>query len=954
MTPMALPGEVSYHAGVRRMAKSFYIIDGHAQIYRAYFAPFRDLSSPSGEPTKATYVFIQRLMSLIQDRKPDYLAMVIDSGDETVFRKEIYPQYKANRLSRPDDFNPQEDRILRIVRDAGIQIFVKPRFEADDVIATLAKRLCNQGYETFIVSNDKDLRQILNDCTKMYDPYENIVTDPAKLFEKHGYTPAQAVEVQTLIGDSTDNVPGIPGVGPKTAVKLIQKYGTADAVLKHLDELTPKMRESFENHADRLAMARSLVTLRDDVEIEFDPASCEFKGLNNDALRKHFEELGFKALIDKLEGATAKTQASRPAEAARAAEPVKHEPLSEGLFGPMGEGTTNVDIPDGLATSAGLNYTLVDTEEKFTAFLSELKKQKRFAFDTETDDLGAMKSNMIGMSFSWAEGSGYYVPVMGPPESEFLPLDRVLRDLKPILEDSAIAKVGHNIKYDLLVMKRLGVGLKGVVLDSMIAAFLLDSSRNQYGIDPLAESMLKFRKIPTSDLIGKGKGLVSMVRCPLDKVAMYASEDADIALRLADQFAAQLQEMPALQKLNDEVEVPLIDVLVEMEFNGIAIDPPMLKAQSLVLSERVEELRNKIHLEAGMEFNIDSPKQLGEVLHNKLKLPVVKKTKTGPSTDVEALEKLADQHPVPSLVLEYRSLVKLKNTYLDNLTDFVNPRTGRIHASFNQTGASSGRLSCSDPNLQNIPIRTDEGRRIRLAFVPGDRERNVLMAADYSQIELRILAHLTDEPALVRAFDADEDVHKAVAAEVFGVPLEQVTREQRGYAKIVNFGIIYGITAHGLVRRIEGLTHASAEELIKTYHKRFPSIKQFFEACVLKAQSQGYVETLLGRRRPIPEVHSAIISMRNYGERLAINSVVQGSAADLIKVAMVNIFQRLKKDRRPSKLLLQVHDELVFETPAASVETEAAMVREEMNRAMTLKVPLKVDIGWGTSWGEGK
>ena len=935
------------------MAKSFYILDGHAQIYRAYFAPMRDLNSPSGEPTKGTYVFMQRLISLIQNRKPDYLAMVIDSSDETVFRKAIFPEYKANRLARPDDFNPQEQRILQIVRDAGVPIFVKPGFEADDVIATLAKRLCNQGYETFVVSNDKDLRQILNDCTKMYDPYEDIVTDAAAVLEKHGYTPAQAIDIQTLIGDSTDNVPGIPGVGPKTAVKLIQKYGRAEAVLDHLADLTPKMRESFEKHADRLATARVLVTLRDDVEIDFDPADCEFKGLNQQGMRKHFEELGFKGLIDKLGDLPTKTKGQTTGDSTRAA-PVKKQPQGEGLFGPLGDSSEAGQPTEALSTSEGLNYTLVDTESKFIDFFNGLKVQTRFAFDTETDDLGAMKSNMIGMSFSWAAGTGYYVPVAGPVGCTHLPLERVLRDLKPVLENPKVAKVGHNIKYDLLVMKQLGVDVKGVVLDSMIAAFLLDASRNQYGMDALAASVLKFRKIPTTDLIGKGKALVSMVRCPLDKVAIYASEDADISLRLADQFAAQLELLPALKKLNDEVEVPLIDVLVEMESNGIAIDPPMLKAQSLVLGERIDELRKKIHLEAGTEFNIDSPKQLGEVLYTRLKLPVVKKTKTGPSTDVEALDKLALQHPVPSLVLEYRSLVKLKNTYLDNLTEDVNPKTGRIHASFNQTGASSGRLSCSDPNLQNIPIRTDEGRRIRLAFVPGDREKNVLLAADYSQIELRILAHLTEEPALVKAFDNDEDIHQAVASEVFNVPLQDVTREQRGYAKIVNFGIIYGITAHGLVRRIDRLTYPAAEELIKTYNKRFPAIREFFAACVLKAQTQGYVETIQGRRRPIPEIQSGITSMRNYGERLAINSVVQGSAADLIKIAMVRIFNRLKKDHRPSKLLLQVHDELVFETPLIGIESEAAMIREEMNGAMTLKVPLKVEVGWGKNWGEGK
>ena len=412
-----------------------------------------------------------------------------------------------------------------------------------------------------------------------------------------------------------------------------------------------------------------------------------------------------------------------------------------------------------------------------------------------------------------------------------MPQDRVLRDLKPILEDPTVHKVGHNIKYDLLVMKQVGVNVRGVVSDSMIAAFLLDATRSQYGIDPLAEAILQFRKIPTADLIGKGKNQISMARCPLDRVAVYASEDADIALRLADRFAKQLKQQPELQTLHDEIEIPLIDVLVEMEANGIAIDPAMLKEQSKVLGERVDELRIKIHKEAGVEFNIDSPKQLGDVLHNKLSLPIVKKTKTGPSTDVEALEKLSDRHPVPALVLEYRSLVKLKNTYLDNLGDYVNERTGRIHAHFNQAGASSGRMSCSDPNLQNIPIRTDEGRRIRLAFVPGNREKNVLLTADYSQIELRILAHLTEEPALVKAFEEDEDIHRTVAAQVFGVPVERVTREQRGYAKTINFGIIYGVTAHGLARRIEGLSHQAADELIRKYHERFPSIKRFFQEC---------------------------------------------------------------------------------------------------------------------------
>jgi DNA polymerase-1 len=475
----------------------------------------------------------------------------------------------------------------------------------------------------------------------------------------------------------------------------------------------------------------------------------------------------------------------------------------------------------------------------------------------------------------------------------------------------------------------------------------------QYGIDRLALDLLKFKKVPTTDLIGKGKSQVTMDRVELEKIARYASEDADISLRLCDLLGKQLYEIPALRNLNDDLETPLIDVLAEMEFNGVAVDPKILKEQSDVLEERVQKLRTQIYEQAGGEFNIDSPKQLGDVLFTKLKLPSVKKTRTGLSTDVEVLEKLAEKHTVPALILEYRSLVKLKNTYLDNLTDYLNPKTGRIHGSFNQTGASTGRLSMSDPNLQNIPIRTDEGRRIRLAFVAGLPE-HVLVTADYSQIELRVLAHFTQEPALMKAFAEDEDIHRAVASEVFATPLEQVTREQRNYAKTINFGIIYGVSAYGLARRIEGLNVDSAAELITAYHKRFPSIKHFLDQCVMQAQSQGYVETILGRRRPILDISSAVLSIRNAAERVAINSVVQGSAADLIKIAMNNVYRRLREEKRRSRMLLQVHDELVFETPAADVETDSKIIREEMQNAMTLRVPIKVEVGWGKNWQEGK
>jgi len=938
---------LSYHCpNTVPQQKTFYIIDGHAQIYRAYFAPFRDLSSPSGEPTKATYVFTQWLLNLVENRKPHYLAMAVDTGDESVFRKQIFPQYKANRESPPDDFFPQERRILQIVGDLGIPIFAKPGYEADDLIATMVHQLRDKGFETIIVSKDKDIRQLIDDSTRMYDVQSDVFMDRQRMQSELGYSPAQAIDVQTLMGDAIDNVQGIPGVGEKTAAKLIATYGNIDGVLQHVEQLTPKMKENFQKYADRLPIARQLVTLKNDVELDFDPDKCLFPGLRVDALRPHLESLGFTTLMKRFA-----SDEEPPAPAKK----IASGPLAEmGLFGSMADSTAPGAASPPPQTCADCDYRLVQNPQQFQAFLKELSKQTRFAFDTETDALGAMASSLVGMSFSWQPRTGWYVAVDGPQGSQFLDRQQAVAQLKPILENPRIGKVGHNLKYDMLVMRQVGVDARGVTLDTMIAAFVLDSSRMQYGIDRLALEYLNVRKVPTSDLIGKGSKQISMRQVELERVAAYAAEDADVALRLADLLESRLASLPELKKLCDSVETPLIDVLVDMEANGVAIDPAILKEQSQVLAVRIEELRGKIFASAGFQFNPDSPKQLQDVLFNRLKLKSVKKTKTGDSTDVEVLEKLAEKHEIPKLILDYRSLVKLKNTYLDNLTDFLNPRTHRIHASFNQIGAGTGRLSCSDPNLQNIPIRTDEGRRIRLAFVPGDREHNVLLTADYSQIELRVLAHFTREPALLRAFESDQDIHTAVAAEVFGVSLQDVTRDQRAQAKIINFGIVYGVSAYGLARRIDGLTVPAAQELIDDYNRRFPAIEKFLNQCVMEAQTQGYVKTILGRRRPIPEIHSNTFAIRNAGERMAINSVVQGSAADLIKVAMNNIHRRITQENRPSKMLMQVHDELVFETPESAVQAEADMIRHEMTVAIPLAVPLKVEVGWGKNWQEGK
>jgi DNA polymerase-1 len=920
------------------VSDTFYIIDGHAQIFRAYFAPFRELSSPTGEPTKATYVFLQRLLSIIETRKPEFLAMVIDvGGDEGLERRKIDPQYKAHRKPPPPDFGPQADRILKIVAELGIPIFGMPGHEADDLIATMARRLTENKIDAMIVSNDKDLRQLVNEHVKMYDPYQDIVTDAALIQSKHGYTPAQAVEVQTLVGDATDNVPGIPGIGEKTAAKLIQKYGTADNLLNHLDELTPAMRKNVSEHAQVLKISRPLVTLRADLPLEWEIEACRFKGVNQAALRANAQKLGFHALLKRL--GDAPVQAPAP----------KKDQFEEGLFG---SAAAPAAPAENFETATDCSYEIVRTPEEMKVFLKELGSQKRFAFDTETDALGAMNSKLVGMSFSWKERTGFYVPVRGPAGWEDLNVEKILAAVRPILENPKIEKVGHNIKYDLMVMRRAGANVQGVALDSMVAAFLLDAGRMQFGIDRLALDLLNFKKIPTSDLIGNNER--SMIDIDPARVAIYAAEDADIAWRLAEMFSKRLDAVPDLRKLADELETPLVGVLGDMEYNGIAVDPTVLKEQSHVLEERIEKLRAEICKHAAREFNCDSPKQLADILFVKLALPVSKRTKTGPSTDIEALEKLGNAHPILPLVRDYRALVKLKNTYLDKLTEYINPVTGRIHAHFNQIGAETGRLSCSDPNLQNIPIRTDEGNRIRLAFVTGDRKKNVLLSADYSQIELRLLAHFTEEPALLRAFEADQDIHTTVAAEVFGVPQDSVTKDQRAQAKVINFGIIYGVTAYGLSWRIEGLTVQSADALIKAYHRRFPAISGFFDRCVEEARSTGYVKTILGRRRPMPDISSGVANIRNQAERQAINSVVQGSAADLIKQAMLNIHRRLKREKRRSLMLLQVHDELVFETPIEDVETDSEMVREEMIGAMKLKVPLKVEIASGKNWQETK
>ncbi|NLX15229.1 MAG: DNA polymerase I [Phycisphaerales bacterium] len=903
------------------MAKRLFIIDGLSQIFRCYYAPFRQLTAPSGEPTRATYVFSNMLLQLIREHQPDYLAMAMDSDEGTVFRREIDPQYKANREPPPEDLIPQIHRILQIVATQGIPILARPGFEADDVLATLCQRLAEQEIDIIMVSRDKDLDQLLSERVRLFDPLKGELFGPEELHKKKGYGPEQAVEVQTLCGDSTDNIMGVKGVGPKKAAALIAKYGSAAAVIEHADELTPAMRQNVLAFAEHLDKTRQLVTLRRDVPLDFDLEACRFKGVDYAALKPIFAELDFRRLLDL------------------AAEAAPDKP--------------SAPITDGTGSTSDRRYILVDNETLFADFLDQLRKQKIFAMDTETTSLRPAEARLVGMSFSWKAHEGYYLPLAGV--GNCLPFEPTLDALRPILADATVAKVGQNIKYDLAVLAHHGVPVAGVRFDCMIASFVLDSTRRSHGMDALARELLGVTPIPITDLIGKGKNQISFDSVSTDRAAEYAAEDADITWRLYQELSRQL-EGSDLEPLFRETEMPLVEVLTSMEVSGVKLDTAVLARMSRELADRLSDLTRQIHEHVGHSFNIDSTKALSVVLFDELKLPIIKKTATGAgkSTDAETLEALAWQtnHPVPALVKEYRELAKLKNTYIDTLPQMISRRTGRIHASFNQTAAVTGRLSSSEPNLQNIPIRTELGREIRRAFVAADAD-HVLLTADYSQIELRVLAHFSQDRVLKQAFVEDRDIHQFVAAQVFGVPLEEVTREQRGRAKAVNFGIIYGQSAFGL-SRTTGMPVGEAQNFINMYFLRYPGIRLFMDQVIDEAKRKGYVQTILGRRRAIADLHSRNRNARQLAERMAVNTVIQGSAADLIKRAMISIHRRIIQEGRPIAMLIQVHDELVFDTPRAGVEEQADFVRHEMCNALPLDVPVKVDLAWGDNWLESK
>jgi len=967
------------------MARTLYIIDAYAQIFRAYYAIRGGMQSPvTGEPTHAVFGFTGMLLKLFSELKPDYVAVASDAPGKT-FRDELYAEYKATREETPADLKAQIPRVMELIEAFGIPVVRKEGLEADDVIASIAHQvLSDPNYADVrirIVSKDKDLEQLLCDRVTMFDIHKDTELDVKGLWETKGIRPDQVIDLLALTGDSADNVPGVEGIGPKTAAKLIQEFGSLENILKNVDKIPGKRRENLEAAAAHLPLSIQLVTLKKVDDLGFDLESARVRSINLPRVINLFRQLGFRryqedvrklaAMLDPQGAATlfdgdGKADAADPgadggvsvapgggvesAEAGRAA---------AGSGEGAGSALVAVEAAPGESALEALRrgaYRAVKSREELDELVATLEKQEMISVDTETTGL-ELDAELCGLCFAWTPGEGVYVPVRSLEPDSHLDEKTVLDALRPVLEDPKIEKCGHNLKFDARMLLKAGVRLRGITFDSMLASVLIDPGKANHKLDQLALAELGHAMMPITALIGESQEL-TMDCISVDRVTAYAAEDADIALRLYHRLLPKVREM-GMEDLVRKVEAPLAAVLAEMEANGIMCDPEELLRQGEELKVRVEELRRKVWEIAGVEFNLDSPAQLAEVLFEKLGLPHGKKTKTGYSTDVEVLTNLAAMEDrsdprtlVPGLILEYRQLAKLISTYLGNLAESVDPRTGRIHTTFHQLVTATGRLASHRPNLQNIPVRTDVGRQIRKAFRAP--EGHMLICADYSQIELRILAHLSGDPGLIEAFEKDLDIHAAVASKVFGTPIDQVTREQRANAKTINFGIIYGITAFGLSRRIEGLGVDEAAALINDYKARFPGIETFMRACVQHAMEHGYVATIMGRRRLIPEIHSSNRNRRSLGERLAINSVVQGSAADLIKLAMVNVQRRIDQERLPLKLLLQIHDELVLEAPEERAEELAAIVREEMEQAMQLRVPLKAEAGIGPDWMSAK
>jgi DNA polymerase I len=906
--------------------QTVWVVDSHSLIHQVFHA-ISEMTSPSGEPVNAVYGFTRDLLFLLEAKRPDFLFCAFDLPGKT-FRHELYEQYKAGRPDMHEDLVPQIDSVRRMVEALGLPLLAHEGFEADDIVATVARITEELGGKCVIVTGDKDCRQLITDHVKLYNIRKNETLDRSFLQHDWGVAPHQVVDYQALVGDSTDNVPGVPLIGPKAARDLLQKYGTLDGILEHVDEVPgAAKKENLKKYREQALMSRALVKLDDHVPLAISWKSARPSGGDHARARALFAEFGFRRLAERL-----------PA--------IKDLVTEEG-------GTQDAGTQDsGQAPAHKPDYVTIDTPDALHALVAEMRRQKEVSVDTETTHIWPRWAEIVGISLSWDEHRAYYLPLRGPQGSRLLDPQTTLDALRPILEDAAIGKVGQNLKYDRIVLKGAGIELAGSSFDTMVASYLLDAGQRNHNLDDLAKRYLHHVTIKIEELIGSGKQQKRMDEVPIPQIADYAAEDALVPVRLQPILAGRLEE-ESLVPLFREVEMPLIDVLVELEYNGVKIDVPRLAELSGNYGQHMERLEGEIHALAGREFNIASPRQLQEVLFVEQKLPIRRRTaKTGASTDADVLEELALLHPLPAKIVEYRQYAKLKGTYVDALPQMVNPRTGRVHCSFNQVVAATGRLSSHDPNLQNIPVRSEAGREIRSAFVPGE-EGWSLVAADYSQIELRVLAHYTADERLCDAFQRDEDIHIRVAGQVNNVPVEQVTEDMRRQAKVVNFGTIYGQGAVGLSRQL-GIDRQTAAKFIESYFQTYPGIERFLIESLAECRKLGYVTTILGRRRAIEGVRPGAGRSRNLAERTAVNTIIQGSAADLMKLAMLAVFRRLQREKHPARMLLQIHDELIFETPTEQVNYLAQLLREEMSNVHPLRVPLKVDVKAGPNWADAK
>ncbi len=932
---------------------SLYLVDAHSLIFQVFYA-IRGMSSPAGLPTNALFGFIRDILYL-RSLNPTYLVCAFDRSEPT-FRSALYPDYKAHREEMPHDLVLQLPLIEQAVDALAVPRLSVEGFEADDILATLARAGEKRGLNVFLCTSDKDARQLLSEQIRIFNLRKMQEFGPAELLDDWGVRPDQVVDLQTLVGDSVDNVPGVPGIGIKTAAKLLQEFGTLDNLLKNIDKVPgAKKQESLRASSSLLGVSRQLVRLVDNVPIEMNWDAWKPGPIDTERMLELCREWGFNSLAREIRALGHQSSGSTQAELFS----------QEELF-PFGANAAPTSESESTASSVTSHqYRLIDSRESLDLLLDELAHQRRFAIDLETTSLSPHEALIVGIALSWRAGQGYYLAIRGPKGSKLLEEQEVFAKLKPILEDPSIAKVNQNIKYDQLVLRANGIRLLGVVGDPMVADYLLHAGERSHSLEDMARRYLNHQVIPITELIGKKSRKQEQLRMDevaADKVSVYAAEDADIAWRLTEFLERQLDGIAELRRLYDELEIPLIEVLAEMEYNGIRLDVELLAKMSAEMGQQLQSIEQEIYRLAGKEFNIGSLPQLRTVLFDELKLPI--QTRTGvtgaASTDQETLEKLAAlDHPgaaLPRKILEHRQISKLKSTYVDALPRLVRPQTQRVHASFNQTVAATGRLSSSDPNLQNIPVRRAMGQQIRQAFVPEPGW--VLLTADYSQIELRLLAHFCADEALCQAFAEDRDIHAAVASQIFHVAEDEVTAEQRRMAKTVNFGVIYGISAPGLAQRLE-ISKDEASQFITAYFQRYPRVEAYQKQLLDDCRQRGYARTILGRRRLFDKSTiraNSSYQNRNQAEREAINTEVQGSAADLIKLAMLYTYRALHQAKLRSRLLLQIHDELVFEGPHDELSQLTQLVRRQMTEPVTdrlkLRVPLKVDLAAGPNWLE--